>query len=194
MTSKKLLFLGYDEKETKLIGALKNMGFLITNTDKPIKSYEEYDFIVSFGYRHIISKSTIEAASAPIINLHISFLPWNRGAHPLFWSFYDETPCGITIHLIDEGIDTGPILYQELIDINAEKITFKQAYEKLLSKIENLFLLHIDELVSFSYTLKAQKDKGSYHKSTDLPQEFQGWNTNISEEIKRLKNIRKIKG
>ncbi len=60
-----------------------------------------------------------------IINLHISFLPWNRGAHPNFWSFYDDTPKGVTIHLIDEGIDTGAIIYQKEITFDRNEKTFE---------------------------------------------------------------------
>ncbi|MCL0081308.1 hypothetical protein M1N64_03665 [Peptococcaceae bacterium] len=41
------------------------------------------------------------------INLHISFLPWNRGADPNFWSFIENAPVGVSIHYLDEGIDTG---------------------------------------------------------------------------------------
>jgi hypothetical protein len=82
-----------------------------------------YDLIISFGYRHIISKEIIKSVNCPIINLHISYLPYNRGAHPNFWSFYDKTPSGVTIHLVNEGIDTGPIIYQRhIIFDNNEKM------------------------------------------------------------------------
>ena len=71
------------------------------------------DLIVSFGYRHILRSDFINKCGCPIANLHISYLPFNRGAHPNFWSFYDDTPSGVSIYLIDEGIDTGPILFQK---------------------------------------------------------------------------------
>ena len=45
----------------------------------------------------------------------MSFLPYNRGSHPNFWSFIDDTPKGITIHEIDEGADTGNIVFQKKI-------------------------------------------------------------------------------
>ena len=43
----------------------------------------------------------------------MSYLPWNRGADPNFWSILEDTPKGVTIHIMDESIDTGDILYQK---------------------------------------------------------------------------------
>ena len=43
------------------------------------------------------------------INLHLSYLPFNRGKNPNVWSIIESTPCGATIHKIDEKIDTGKI-------------------------------------------------------------------------------------
>ena len=52
------------------------------------------------------------------LNVHPSLLPDNRGPDPLFWTFWrGDTSTGVTIHLIDEGIDTGPIVVQECIEV-----------------------------------------------------------------------------
>ena len=63
-----------------------------------------------------------------IINLHISYLPYNRGAHPNFWSFVENTPSGVSIHQVDSGIDTGKIVIQKQINFNLlknkKKLTF----------------------------------------------------------------------
>ena len=45
----------------------------------------------------------------------MSYLPFNRGAHPNFWSFVDNTPSGVSIVEIDKGIDTGPVIYKKKI-------------------------------------------------------------------------------
>lgn len=49
------------------------------------------------------------------MNLHISYLPWNKGADPNFWSCIDGTPAGVTLHHIDAGVDTGDIIAQALM-------------------------------------------------------------------------------
>jgi len=54
------------------------------------------DFIISYGYRHIITPDIIDAMSDKvrgdrIINLHISYLPYNRGSDPNLWSWLNDT-------------------------------------------------------------------------------------------------------
>ena len=111
---KKILFLGYDRNKTKIIDQLINANCEVHHSKGVIQKVD-YDLIISFGYCKIINRSILDRIKCPIINLHISYLPFNRGAHPNFWSFFDNTPSGVTIHLIDEGIDTGPIIYQKIV-------------------------------------------------------------------------------
>ena len=61
--------------------------------------------IVSFGYNKLIKKLILKFVNCPIYNIHISYLPYNKGAHPNFWSFIDRTPHGVSIHKINENID-----------------------------------------------------------------------------------------
>ncbi len=50
------------------------------------------------------------------LNVHPSLLPANRGPDPLFWTFHDgQHETGVTIHMMDEGLDTGPIVAQERV-------------------------------------------------------------------------------
>src|SRR6266704_3654398 len=52
------------------------------------------------------------------LNVHPSLLPANRGPEPLFWTFREGSQrTGVTIHLIDEGVDTGPIVAQEVVEV-----------------------------------------------------------------------------
>jgi len=90
----KALFLGYGEGETRLIGDVREKGWSVDWASSERKDLSKWDLIISYGYRHIISKHVIATAKRPIINLHIAYLPYNRGAHPSFWAFYDRTPSG----------------------------------------------------------------------------------------------------
>lgn len=67
---------------------------------------------VSAGFRSIIPKEIIDLFPHGIANVHTSFLPLNRGAHPNAWTIFLDQQPGVTLHLIDEGVDTGPILDQ----------------------------------------------------------------------------------
>ena len=150
----------------------------------------DHDLLISFGYRHILTRDFLAKCLRPVINLHISFLPFNRGAHPNFWAFYEGTQSGVSIHLIDEGIDTGPVLFQEKVEFGEEEVTFSQTNNRLLGEVENLFISNLGTIISGSWDAKPQLGNGTFHYARDLPQDFKGWNTNIEEEIRRLKSKR----
>ena len=135
---KKILFLGYGKKSTRLIDEIKfyKKNYHIRQTSKKVdlKTLKKFNSIVSFGYRHIIDKKIIKKLKIPIINLHIGYLPYNRGAHPNFWSFIENTPSGVSIHEVDEGIDTGKIVDQKMIDF--------QYFLKIFYFLKKLFLFY----------------------------------------------------
>ncbi len=185
----KVLFLGFDATETRLIHLLKKQGCTVTHCKDKIDNLKPYDLVVSFGYRHLLSSEQIQHAQRKILNLHISYLPWNRGAHPNFWSFFDQTPSGVTIHAIDAGVDTGPIAYQKKVFFDQDESTFTATYSRLIYEIEELFIAHMEEILSGKIPFKPQKGLGSYHAVKDLPMHFQGWNCEIKEEIERLRGL-----
>ena len=185
----KVLFLGYNRNQTIIIDALSKKGCEIVEINEKIVSTDGYDLVISFGYRHILSKSIIDKSKAPIINLHISYLPWNKGAHPNFWSFFDCTPSGVSIHIIDEGIDTGPIIYQKYVNFSDEETTFSKTYKRLINEIEKLFISNIDNIISNNFRATAQRRQGTFHRVSDLPKELLGWDIDIKSEILRLDKI-----
>ena len=182
----RILFLGYDQSQTKLIDALVTNNCLVDHTEDNTEAISGYDCVISYGYRHIIKQNVIEGFSCPIFNLHISYLPYNRGAHPNFWSFYDNTPSGVTIHLIDSDVDTGKIVKQKYVNFDEADDTFVKTYSVLKENIENLFLEFLPSLLNDTWTAKKQRGFGTHHFERDLPSNFSGWNSNINEELARL--------
>jgi methionyl-tRNA formyltransferase len=71
------------------------------------------DVILVNGTR-IISSEVLDALECPIINVHVGITPRYRGVHGGYWAVAnnDIENCGVTIHLIDEGVDTGSVLFQ----------------------------------------------------------------------------------
>ena len=188
---KKILFLGYSQKETKIIDKLKeNKNYQIFNTKNKIKlkNLDDINLIISFGYSHVISEDILKKKKN-IINLHISYLPYNRGAHPNFWSFAENTPSGVSVHKIDNKIDTGNIIYQKLLDFelnkNRRKLTFKKTYLTLISEIENLFIANSKYIVNNEYDEFEQIGNGSYHEANELPVILKSWNQNIFKTINK---------
>ena len=186
---KPILFLGYNSEETSLISSLQREGRTVVHSSAKIAWSNEFDLVISFGYRHIISQAQIDSSLAPIINLHVSYLPWNKGAHPNFWSHFDCTPSGVTIHEVDAGIDTGNIIYQKYVNFEQSEDTFALTCKRLLIEIEALFNQNIDTIISKNWQSSPQRRNGTTHRAKDLPASFGGWNSNIQKEISRLDDI-----
>jgi folate-dependent phosphoribosylglycinamide formyltransferase PurN len=73
--------------------------------------------IVIVNGTRIIGKKTLEETNADFVNTHHGITPQYRGAHGAYWALYNNDPenCGVTVHIVDEGIDTGSIIAQEKI-------------------------------------------------------------------------------
>jgi len=142
------------------------------------------DLIISYNYKFIIKKDIIDKYS--IVNLHISYLPYNRGANPNIWSFLDNTPKGVTIHFIDEGIDTGDIIAQKKVVLD-KNMTLKTSYKKLHRHIQMLFKSKY-KIIKHPIYLKKQQG-GSIHFLKDkfiLPN---GYDTKIKDLIDANRKI-----
>ena len=182
---KQCLFLGYKEKQTSLINFLKKKNFRIKNYQKipPLEIFKQSDFILSFGFRKIISENIIKKLKKPIFNIHLSYLPFNRGAHPNFWSFIENTPAGVSIHKIDKGIDTGNIILRKKIyfNISLNKFsTFKKTYNFLFLEAEKLFKKNFNKIYNKKYKKILSNHKGTFHYKKDLPKWVKNWDINIS--------------
>jgi len=87
------------------------------NFDKELAPYKP-DAIVVIAYGKILPPEILNLPKYGCINVHASLLPKYRGAAPVQWSLISgETETGVTIIQLDEGMDTGPILAQEKLDI-----------------------------------------------------------------------------
>ena len=75
------------------------------------------DIIIVNGTR-IISKKILNSTNAIFVNTHAGITPKYRGVHGAYWALAnnDLENCGVTVHLVDEGIDTGEVLYQSNIE------------------------------------------------------------------------------
>jgi methionyl-tRNA formyltransferase len=187
---KRVLFLGYDRSETRLIDKISDRGIEVIHSNEALESLEDFDLVICFGYRHIISSKVLDVSPCRLVNLHISMLPWNRGAHPIFWAFFDGTPLGVSIHEIDRGLDTGALVSQKEIFIDAGFLTFEDVHIRMIREVEDLFMATFDEILEGTYKVSPQIGGGSSHKASDLPPEFSGWESGIHEEIIRLKSLK----
>lgn len=191
----RILLLG--PARANIIQYLKKLNNEIVCNEQPIINnvqWKRFDFVISYGYRHIIQKEVINYYENRVINLHISLLPWNRGADPNLWSYLEDTPKGVSIHRIDTGIDTGPILIQQGCCSEPED-TLRTSYERLSQMMELLFCQNWPSIASGTIKEVKQDGGGSYHRSEDKNKYLylltKGWDTPVNNIIGKALGQRK---
>ena len=190
----KILFLGY--LDSPLIKFLQETGaeVLVTNEKITIDflSSHKPDFLISYGYRYIIKQEILDYfLPSKAINLHISYLPWNRGSDPNLWSFIENTPKGVTIHYLDAGIDTGDIILQQEVQMQ-ENDTLSTSYNRLHETIMALFKNNWDDIKSGRIQAKPQNGKGTLHKSKDKENIMKSLENGFDTCVAKLRNLEKL--
>jgi methionyl-tRNA formyltransferase len=126
------------------------------------------DFGISALFGHVLPRTLLENVDCEIINLHPSLLPIGRGADPIPWSIIGQQKQGITIHIINSGLDTGAILSQKEINVsfgmNSGQI-YKIATKMLIEELESIFPAWINRSIK---VLEQSEFLGSTHKSKEL--------------------------
>lgn len=77
--------------------------------------------VAVYGTR-LLTPATLAAVPAPVINYHAGITPMYRGQHPAYWALTRADPdnAGVTIHLVDRGVDTGGVLHQARTAFSAD--------------------------------------------------------------------------
>jgi methionyl-tRNA formyltransferase len=162
----------------------------IFRTDKEITGKDiqtiKPDILISYGYKVILKKDVLELMDNRAINFHLSYLPWNKGIDPIFWSQFDNTITGVSIHYMDEGIDNGPIIARKIVNL-PENSTLRSAYKLLRYEAEKLFYELWHKIISGNAPRIKQEEEGSYHFKEDIEK----WKFLLTEDIDTpLKKIR----
>lgn len=111
----------FDTRDPVLADWAKKLGvdFLpIQNVNAPesVRQLQAYgaDLFVSMSFNQILRRPIIDAAPKGFINCHAGALPYYRGRNILNWALVNDAPeFGVTVHYVDEGIDTGDIILQK---------------------------------------------------------------------------------
>lgn len=101
------------------------------------------EFIILAGYMRLIGPTILDAFPGKIVNIHPSFLPLFPGKDAIGQALLANVEStGVTVHYVDEGMDTGPIIAQEKIII--DKGETKESLEQKVHDIEHV--LYVDTL------------------------------------------------
>jgi phosphoribosylglycinamide formyltransferase 1 len=97
------------------------------------------DLVVSAGFMKILGPGFLESVGCPMINTHPALLPSFPGAHPVADALaHGVKVTGATVHLVDDGVDTGPVLAQAAVEVRPGD-TVEALHERI--KIEERRLL-----------------------------------------------------
>lgn len=120
--------------------------------------------LIDFGI--IVTKDVIEAFELGIVNSHFSLLPEWRGADPITFAILSgQTKTGVSLMLIDEGLDTGKILVQKSLLINADATTTSLTTE-LIELSDQLLKDNLPKFVSGQLKPRSQPhpDRATYSR------------------------------
>lgn len=92
------------------------------------------DLFLAIGYTNILREDILSVPRILPVNFHPSLLPAYRGKHPLFWALrHGENAVGLTVHVIDAGIDTGDILYQVRVRTR-QRDSVAELYDRVIAR------------------------------------------------------------
>lgn len=155
-------------------------------TEKDIEIIKP-DILISFGYLPIIKKDVLKLMKNKAINLHLSYLPWNKGYDPIFWTIFDNTPCGVVIHRMDEKIDTGDIIARTIVNLT-EDATLRSAYKTFRYELERLLYKSFYSIINGTALKIKQESEGSFHYAKDLKKYEFLLSEGINTPIKKIRD------
>ena len=141
----------------------------VGNNHKKIREVleiSEYGISALFG--HVLPKNLLAGIGCEIINLHPSLLPVGKGADPIPWSIINQGKQGVTIHIIDSGLDTGDILSQKEIHTDIG-MNSGEIYELASDLLFDQLQLNFTPWLNKSHRVSKQaKLSTPSHKSSEL--------------------------
>ena len=116
------------------------------------------DLLISIAGNEIFKEDLINLAPKGCLNLHTALLPKYRGLMPTFWALKNkEKHIGISVFFVDEGIDSGPIIFQEKVEV------LNKTQEQLIIETKKLGMIgiikSIELIASGSYELLKNDEK-----------------------------------
>ena len=115
----------------------------------------EVDYIVLAGYMRLIGPTLLRNYEDRIINIHPSLLPSFPGKDAIGQALKANVKeSGVTIHIVDEGMDTGPIIAQQAVQLNE-----KETIESLQAKIHEIEHKLYPQVLQQLFTTSQEDDR-----------------------------------
>lgn len=166
----KILCLYNNSCALPLFDWLRHEGHEIILWDKQLSGdwcrKQKIDLTISYTYRFIIPEKILFELDNNVVNLHNSFLPWNRGVDPNLWSILNDEPRGVTLHYVSPGLDKGDIIAQRLVSLYPGD-TLKTSYNELDRVAREQFQEAFQWYKDWPKMRKKPLGAGSYHSAKD---------------------------
>ncbi|MWG36308.1 formyltransferase family protein [Halomarina oriensis] len=114
------------------------LAMLTEKSQLPLVERLHPDFVVACGFTHIVPPTVLAVPERGCLNLHPGLLPYARGYNPNVWSIVDDVPAGVTLHYMDDGVDTGPVVATREVEAHFDD-TGKTLYDRLERATVDLF-------------------------------------------------------
>lgn len=116
----------------------------------------------------IVSPSVLGSTICGFINTHPSLLPHNRGKHYNFWAIVEQVPFGVSLHMVEPGIDCGSIVAQTVINYGWED-TGATLYALAQNQMVELFKATYVNIRDGELAITPQDlSKGSFHYASEI--------------------------
>jgi len=130
------------------------------------------DLFVAVGYPNILKVDILSVPHIVAANFHASLLPAYRGKHPVFWALrHGERTAGLTVHVMDPGIDTGDILYQVRVRTRKDD-TVGTLYDRIMDKSVKLVEQLVRDAPDESWSRQKQSEPGASYFSSVSEEDF----------------------
>lgn len=137
-------------------------------SDLELLREREIDLVVSAGFRHIVPEEYLDIPPLGAVNIHKSYLPYNRGANHNVWSIIEDNPAGVSIHYMTAEVDGGPIIDRRKVPINPDD-NARDLYERLEEAQIQQFKETWPEIRDgTAETVEQDLEEGTYHQKSDF--------------------------
>ena len=168
-----------NSSEKRSPGIIKSVGKIIKNNsiEIPIVTFEQIDKVrevlestdigVSCLFGHVLQSDIVNLTKNRIINMHPSLLPFGRGSDPIAWAKIEGIPQGVSIHYMEEGLDSGAVVFQKPLETNLS-MSAGEIYEIAMLELFNGIKQVFPRILAGEQLAIEQRGTPSYHGSKEL--------------------------
>lgn len=119
------------------------------------------DLLLNFVCGYVYRKEVLNIPRIAAVNVHPSLLPLHRGNCPAAWSIIEGTAAGVTVYVMDEGIDTGPVIMQTRVEYDEQ--TSHSELQRRLCQAKVDVLKEAWASLGNGFSANPQRGVGCYH-------------------------------